>query len=119
LRDLRLLISVGLLALLYVALNWAAAWSASNALARPLEPLTVFLALSLGTTVGALSGTPGGTLTTEAAMIACYVLLGVDRQTALAATLLYRGLHYLLVLTLGLPALVGCELAHCRRRSPD
>lgn len=117
LRDLRLLAGVTTLALVYVVFNWAAAWAASVALGRPLEPLTVFLALSLGTTAGALSGTPGGTLTTEAAMVTCYVLLGIDRQTAFAATLLYRGLHYLLVLALGLPALIGCELHHRRLKA--
>jgi uncharacterized membrane protein YbhN (UPF0104 family) len=45
----------------------------------------------------------------EAAMIAVFVALGVDRLDATAATLLYRGLHYLVVLGLGAPALVWLE----------
>lgn len=115
LRDPRLLIATVLLSLLYVACNWGAAWLAFESLGGRVDPLTVFLALSLGTTVGALSGTPGGSLTTEAAMVTCYALLGVDRELALSATLLYRGLHYLLVALLGLPSLLLCEGLHRRR----
>lgn len=117
LRDTPLLLAAIGLSLLYVAANWAAACLAFTALGRPTEPLAVFLAVSLGTTVGALSGTPGGTLTTEAAMITCYGLMGIDHGTALAATLLYRGLHYLLVALLGLPSLALCEGLYRRRRS--
>jgi uncharacterized membrane protein YbhN (UPF0104 family) len=57
-----------------------------------------------------LMGTPGGLGTTEATMVAAYVALGVDRVSAGAATLLFRGLHYALVIAVGGPALVGFEL---------
>lgn len=117
LRDTPLLLGAIGLSLLYVVANWVAACLAFTALDQPVDPVAVFLALSLGTTVGALSGTPGGTLTTEASMVACYGLLGIDHSTALAATLLYRGLHYLLVATLGLPSLAACEALYRRRRS--
>lgn len=116
LRDVRLVVVAVALSLLYAASNWAAAWLAFDALGSPVDPLVVFLAVSLGTLVGALSGTPGGSLTTEAAMVTCYALLGVERELALGATLLYRGLHYLLVVLLGLPSLAVCEALHRRHR---
>jgi uncharacterized membrane protein YbhN (UPF0104 family) len=48
-------------------------------------------------------------------MIACFVALGVGRVDAVAATLLYRGLHYGLIMILGLPALLYFEFV----RSPS
>jgi uncharacterized membrane protein YbhN (UPF0104 family) len=57
-----------------------------------------------------LMGTPGGIGTTEATMVAAYVALGVDQVSAGAATLLFRGLHYALVIAVGGPALVGFEV---------
>jgi len=117
-HDPRLIASAVALSLLYVSLNLAAAWVAFLALGHTMPLMSVFLATSLGVTIGALSGTPGGSLTTEAAIVTCYTLLGVDRQAALAATLLYRGLHYLLILTLGVPSLATLELLH-RRAAPD
>jgi uncharacterized membrane protein YbhN (UPF0104 family) len=51
-------------------------------------------------------------------MVKCYELLDVETSIALAATLLYRGLHYLLVLTLGGPSLAVLELLH-RRAKPE
>lgn len=113
-HDPSLVARAVLLSLLYVALNLAAAWTAFLALGHQMPIGPVFLATSLGVTIGAISGTPGGSLTTEAAMVTCYGLLGIDRQTALAATLLYRGLHYLVVLTLGVPSLVTVEFLHRR-----
>jgi uncharacterized membrane protein YbhN (UPF0104 family) len=48
-------------------------------------------------------------------MVTCFVLLGTDRSAALAGTLLFRGLHYALVLLLGLPSLALLETDHRRR----
>jgi hypothetical protein len=107
------------LSLAYAVLNIAAAWLAFRALGESTSILAVFLAVSVGVTVGALSGTPGGGLTTEAAMVACYDLLGIDRSLALAATVLYRGLHYLLVLSLGAPSLTILEVLHRRGEAAD
>lgn len=102
------------LGLLMSACNLAAAWAAFAALGEP-PPLTwIFFSVSLGVMIGALSGTPGGGLTTEAAMVTCYTLLGADRASALSATLLYRGLHYALVVLLGLPALITLETLYRR-----
>lgn len=106
------------LSLVYVSLNLGGAWMAFRALGESPSMMSVFLAVSVGVTVGALSGTPGGGLTTEVAMVKCYELLGVETSIALAATLLYRGLHYLLVLGLGGPSLAILEFLH-RRDEPD
>jgi uncharacterized membrane protein YbhN (UPF0104 family) len=115
LAERPLLVRAAALSALYVSFNIGAAWTAFAALGDPPSLETVFLAASLGVTLGALSGTPGGGLTTEAAMVACFVLLGTDRSVALAGTLLYRGLHYALVLALGLPSLALLEADHRRR----
>ena len=50
-------------------------------------------------------------------MIGLYVSLGIDSFDATAGVLLYRGIHYLLVLALGLPAFVLCEAATGKLRS--
>lgn len=68
--------------------------------------------ISLGTAVGALSRSPGGIATTEAAMVGTYILLGVTEIDAAAATFLFRGLHYALVLSMGLPSLIFFEFQH-------
>ncbi len=44
-------------------------------------------------------------------MIAAYAALGVDPVEAVAGTLLFRGLRYLVILALGLPSLAFHELA--------
>ena len=99
---------------LYISFNLAAAWAAFAALGAYPPASWVFYAVSLGITIGAISGTPGGGLTTEAAMVTCYTLLGAEASTALAATLLYRGMHYLLVLLYGIPSLLVLEGMHRR-----
>jgi uncharacterized membrane protein YbhN (UPF0104 family) len=57
-----------------------------------------------------LTGTPGGLGTTEAAMVASFTAMGMDRVDAAAGTLLYRALHYVSILGLGVPALLALEL---------
>ena len=108
----RLRLKMPLVALVYVALTYGAQWLVFIALDRDVSPLTVFVALSLGTAAGALSGSPGGIATTEAAMVGIYVLLGVHEIDAAAATFVFRGLHYALVLSLGLPSLIYFEFQH-------
>lgn len=100
--------------IVYVLLNAGAQWALFHALDRPLDLLTVLLAVTVGTAAGAFTGTPGGVGTTEAGMVLAYVALEVPRLDAGAGTLLYRGLHYLVVLALGLPALLVFE-ARLRR----
>ena len=109
-RPLR--IKMPLMALAYVALTFAAQLLVFVALDHDVSALIVFVALSLGTALGALSGSPGGIATTEAAMVGTYVLLGVNQIDAAAATFLFRGLHYALVLIMGLPSLIYFELQH-------
>lgn len=99
-----------LLGLLYVVFNVGAQWLVFRAMDRPIDLLIVFAGVSLGAAAGTLTGTPGGLGTTEAAMVASFAALGVDRVDAAAGTLLFRGLHYATVLGLGLPALLFFEL---------
>lgn len=98
-----------LLGALYVVFNVGAQWLVFLALDRPIDLLVVFAGVSLGAAAGTLTGTPGGLGTTEAAMVASFAALGVDRVDAAAGTLLFRGLHYATVLGLGLPALLILE----------
>lgn len=105
----RLHVRAVLLGLLYVIFNVGAQWMVFLALDRPIDFLVVFAGVSLGAAAGTLTGTPGGLGTTEAAMVASFAALGVDRVDAAAGTLLFRGLHYATVLGLGLPALLILE----------
>ena len=99
----------GLIGALYVVLNVGAQWLIFLALGEGVSPLVVFSGVSLGMAAGTLTGTPGGLGTTEAAMVASFAALGMDRVDAAAGTLLYRGLHYACVLAIGLPALLLLE----------
>jgi uncharacterized protein (TIRG00374 family) len=89
--------------------NALAQWLIFRALGRDVGALAVVAVVALGNAAGMLAGTPGGVGTTEAAMVAAYGTLGVDRASAGAATLLFRGLHYALVVAVGLPALAWLE----------
>jgi uncharacterized protein (TIRG00374 family) len=95
--------------ILYFLANAAGLWAMFLAIGAPVGPFTALAAVTLGTAVGTLSGTPGGVGTTEIAMMAAFKLFGVDEVTAAAGTLLYRGLHYAGVLVIGLPALALLE----------
>jgi len=90
--------------------NAVAQWLVFRALGESVGMLPVVAVVALGNAAGMLMGTPGGIGTTEAAMVAAYVALGVDRVSAGAATLLFRGLHYVIVIAVGGPALVGFEV---------
>src|SRR5262249_37706093 len=101
--------------LVYVLLNGLAQWALFRAIAYPVDLLTVLLGVAAGTAAGAFTGTPGGAGTTEAGMILAYAALEVPKMPASAATLFYRGLHYLVILALGLPAIAVLE-ARLRRQ---
>lgn len=107
-------LATGVVAVLATALAQAMVF-----LAVGVEPpfWAILAAVTLGTAAGAASGSPGGVGTTEAAMIAIYLGAGVPRPEAAAATLLYRGLLYAVVLGLGLPsaAILEAQIA----REPD
>ncbi len=109
--DIRLQARMAALGLLILLLNVLAQWWIFESLGTPVRLGTVAATIALGIAAGLLTGTPGGIATTEAAMVGLYVSLGVDRVDAVAGVLLYRGIHYLLVLTLGVPAMVYCEMS--------
>ena len=90
--------------------NAVAQWLIFMALRQPVNPFVVIAGVALGQSAGTLSGTPGGLGTTEAAMVASFEAMGVDPIEAAAGTLLFRGLHYAIVLALGLPALAAFEM---------
>lgn len=95
-----------------------AQWAVFQAVGASVSPVLVFVALALGLTAGVLLGTPGGLGTTEATMIALYAAFGVPEVDAVSGVLLFRGLHYLTVLMLGLPAVAFLELRR-PERDPD
>lgn len=71
---------------------------------------TVLVVVALGGSIGTMLGTPGGLGTTEAAMIAGYMALGLGHLEATAGTLLFRALHYGLLLLPGIPAFALLEI---------
>jgi len=93
----------------YVIFNAGAQWLIFRALGLPVNALVVFSAVSLGVAAGTVTGTPGGLGTTEAAMVTSFTVMGVSPVVAATTTLLYRGLHYVTVLAVGLPALLILE----------
>ena len=99
-------VSIGVL---YFLVNAAGLWAMFLAIGAPVGPFAALAAVTAGTAVGTLSGSPGGVGTTELAMMASFKLLGVDEVSAAAGTLLYRGIHYAGVLVVGLPALAFLE----------
>lgn len=102
--------------LVFTALNLLAQWIFFRALGVSVDLFVVTGVIGAGTVVGALTGSPGGLATTEAAMTAGYVALGVGHVDAAAATLLYRGLHYVVVLVCGVPALFYFEILERRAK---
>ncbi len=102
-RSLRLPAAV--LGVIYFLVNAAAQWAMFVAIGAPVNPFVVLAVVAVGTAAGTLSGAPGGLGATELAMMASFEVMGVDKVTATAGTLLYRGLHYASVLVIGLPAL--------------
>jgi uncharacterized protein (TIRG00374 family) len=76
--------------------------------------LVCLLAVSVGTAVGGLVGTPGGIGGVEAGMVLVLTSLGVETGDALATTVLFRTLHYVVVFSLGIPAFIWCEATRNR-----
>jgi uncharacterized protein (TIRG00374 family) len=108
--------AVLLLGVVFVAFNAGALWSMLRAIGYPAAPLTAWVAVAVGSLVAAFTGSPGGVATTEAGIVITLAALEVPELQAAAGTLLYRGLHYVVVLALGVPALLLLE-ARLRRRS--
>lgn len=99
----------------FFLVNALAQWLIFASFGEPVDLTTIFFVLALGNLVGVIAATPGGLGTTEAAMISGFVSLGVDRFAAGASTLMFRGIHYLVILALGVPALI---LLEWRTRAP-
>ncbi|MGB5891101.1 MAG: lysylphosphatidylglycerol synthase transmembrane domain-containing protein [Thermoanaerobaculia bacterium] len=112
--DRNLQFRMAIFGVAFFLLNVLAQWVIFSGLDSQVSLLTVAITVALGAAAGQLTGTPGGAATTEAAMIACFVALGVDRVDAVAATLLYRGLHYGLIMILGVPALLYFEFSNSK-----
>ena len=107
--DRRLSFAAAALGLAFALLNALAQWTVFAALGVAPNFFVVMAVVALGTAAGIALGTPGGAGASEAAMIAAFAALGVDRVDATAATLLYRALHYASVLAVGAPALIYLE----------
>lgn len=109
LEDGRLAAAVFALGALYAVVNAGAQWAVFRSLGHQPEFLVVLAVVAVGTAAGALVGTPGGLGAAEAALIGGFVAFGVDEVEATAATLLYRGLHFLVVFGVGGASLIGLE----------
>jgi uncharacterized protein (TIRG00374 family) len=107
--DGQLQVRMALTGLFVFFLNVIAQSLVFESLGTPVSPVAITSAIALGLAAGLLTGTPGGVATTEAAMVGLYVAMGVGSVDATAGVLLYRGIHYLLVLALGLPSLFFCR----------
>lgn len=94
----------------FTVANVFAQWATFRAVGIDPGWPAVVVVVTLGTAAGALLGTPGGAGATEATMIACYAAFGIDRLDATAATLLYRAVHYAVLLVPGLICLALLEL---------
>lgn len=105
----RLQLRLAVLGIAVLSVSACSQWLVFRSLDFEAGFLQVFVVVTVGVAAGIVTGTPGGVATTEAAMIASYVALGIPEVEATAATLLFRALHYLVVLTLGVPALLYCE----------
>jgi len=116
-RDTGLQTRLALCSIGIVVSNALALWLVLDSLGTQIPFLYAFAIVSLGLTAGLLTGTPGGLATTEAAMIALLVALGVPEIDATAGVLLYRGLHYAIVLTLGGASAIVFELIVARSPS--
>ncbi len=108
-----------LYSLFWMASSVAAQWTLFVALGVEVGFWTAAAAIGLGVLATVLTQTPGGIGSTEAAMVAAYAAFGIDPVDALAGTLLYRGIHYAIVLALGVPALLWCELAGTAGSTPS
>ncbi len=116
LRDRSVLVSGALLGVLLFLVNGAVQWLAFRSLDLPVGFVAALALVGIGGFAGVASGTPGGAGGAEAAMIATLASLGVSTVDATVATLLFRGLHYVWTLGIGLPALAWLEWRRARAR---
>ena len=122
LRDRSVLVSGALFGVLLFLVNGVVQWLAFRSLDLPVGFVAALALVGIGGFAGVASGTPGGAGGAEAAMIATLASLGVSTVDATVATLLFRGLHYVWTLGIGLPALAVLEWRRARARrgaTPD
>jgi uncharacterized protein (TIRG00374 family) len=116
LRAPRVVVSAALLGTALFLVGGVVQWLAFRALDLPVGLGTALAVVGIGGFAGVASGTPGGAGGAEAAMIATLAALGVSTVDATVATLLFRGLHYVVVLGVGLPSLALLEWLRARGR---
>jgi len=116
LRSIPHVANSAILTWLYIGANVLAQWLLFRAIGADVPLLVVAAVLGIGSVIGTMTGLPGGLGPMEAALIGGYDLMGIGRLEAVAGTLLYRGLHYILVLLFGLPSLITVELGLERER---
>jgi uncharacterized protein (TIRG00374 family) len=114
LRDRRVLVWAVVFGIAIFLVNGIVQWLAFRALDLPAGFGIAMAVVSIGGFAGVASGTPGGVGGAEAAMIASLAALGVSTVDATGATLLFRGLHYLVTLGTGLPSLAVLEWLRSR-----
>ncbi|MCZ7631207.1 MAG: YbhN family protein [Microthrixaceae bacterium] len=71
-----------------------------------INPVQLFAAFSIARLAGFIPITPGGLGTVDAAMVALMVSMGADRDTALAASLLWRAASFVPQVVLGIVTFV-------------
>lgn len=116
--DIKLQLRLVICGVGIVISNALALWLVLQSLSTDIGFFYVFATVSLGLAAGMLTGTPGGFATTEAAMIALLVAVDVPEIDAAAGVLLYRGLHYAIVLVAGSICAVYFEVTVARRSRP-
>lgn len=112
LRDKRVLATTVLLQLAVFALDALTFWVIFVALAQPVGLATAFASFMSASVAATIGPIPLGLGTFEGSSVALLHALGVDVETALAATLLLRGL------TFWLPMLPGLWLARRELAQP-
>jgi uncharacterized protein (TIRG00374 family) len=101
----RLLVEAGLLQLAIFALDALTLDAAMRAVATPVALPILFASFVMASAVSSLAWVPGGLGTFEGSCVAMLHLQGVGIESALAATLLFRGMAF------WLPMLPGFALA--------
>jgi uncharacterized protein (TIRG00374 family) len=105
LRRGPLLVQTFLLQSCIFLLDASTLWAAFQALGAPVEFLAAYAAFMMASIVATIGPLPVGLGTFEASSVGVLTVLGIDVETALAGTLLLRGL------TVWLPMLPGVWLA--------
>jgi Mg2+-importing ATPase len=101
-RRPRLLLEAVVYHLVVFLLDVASMWALIRAVGAVAEPADVFASFMLSSLVRTVGFVPGGLGLYEAASILTLRLVGLSTATALAATLLFRGLSFWLPMVPGM-----------------